>query len=294
MSKITKEVKIGLAFIVALFVLYFGINFLKGLNIFKPSNSYTVEFKDVSGILIADAVTIHGLKVGQVYDLRLNPEDPKTVLVDIHLTTGIKIPVGSKILHDAGMISNSRLIIEPSDSKEYYKESDLIMGEKKSGLTDVAARVVPKVEDILPKLDSILTNLQTLTADPSLKQTLNNVNQLTGELASSTKHMNSILTNLNNDLPTITKNLASTTGNLEQLTYQVKGIDLVATFNKLDTTMTNVQFLSTKLTSPDNSLGLLLNDRKMYDGLNGTLENASTLLEDVKTNPSKYINVKVF
>lgn len=295
MSKITKEVKIGLAFIVALFVLYFGINFLKGLNIFKPSNSYTVEFNNVSGILIADAVTINGLKVGQVFDLRLNPDDPKTALVDIHLGKGIKIPVGSKVLHDAGMISNSTLIIEPAEGvTEYYKESDLIKGEKKSGLTDVAARVVPKVEDLIPKLDSILHSIQLLAADPALKQTLTNVSVLSGELANSTRQVNSLLTTLNKDLPAISQNLVATTGNIEQLSYQVKGIDLVSTFNKLDTTMSNVQYLSTKLKSPDNSLGLLLNDRKMYDEINGTLENASLLLEDVKLNPSKYVNVKVF
>lgn len=295
MKKITKEVKIGIAFVVALVILYFGINFLKGVNIFKPSNSYIVVFDNVSGLLVADAVTINGLKVGQVLDLELNPDNLNTVLVHISMNKDIKIPVGSKIYHDAGMIASSRLIIEPLEGvTEYYTEDDLIAGDKKFGLMDVAANVVPKIESLIPKLDSILTSVNRLVGDTSLKQTLSNVKVLTGELASSSKQVNIMLTSLNKDLPTISKNLASTTNNIESLSHQVKGIDLVGTFNKLDSTMTNVQYLSTKLTSKDNSMGLLLNDKKLYDGLNSTLENASSLLDDVKQNPSKYINVKVF
>ena len=295
MSKIKKEVKIGIAFVIALFIIYFGINFLKGINVFKPANSYTVVFTDVSGLLVADAVTINGLKIGQVLSLNLNPDDPKTVLVNIHLDKDVKVPLGSKVLLDAGMLSGSSLIIEPQQGvTEYYTQDDLIPGEKKSGLMDAAARVVPKLENLLPRLDSILSNVEQLTGDPALKQTLNNINTLSGELAGSSRQVNSLLTTLNKDLPMISKNLVSTTGNIEQFSHQVRGIDLVATFNKIDTTMANVQYMSGKFRSSDNSIGLLLNDKKLYEDLNRTLENASFLLEDVKLNPSRYINVKVF
>lgn len=295
MSKITKEVKIGIAFIIALLILYFGINFLKGINIFKPTNSYTVSFNNVAGLLTADAVTINGLKVGQVFDMQLNPEDPTTVLVYIHLDKGFNIPMGSKVLLDQGMISGSNLIIELNkETTEYYTSDDIIIGEKKAGLMDAAANIVPKLEGMIPKLDSILTNINKLTGDTTLTKTLKNVNTITNELAVSSRQVNVLLSSLGKDLPVISKNLANTTENVAQITQQVKGIDFVSTFRKLDSTMSNVEVLSSKLNSKDNSIGLLLNDRKLYDDLNSTLGNASLLLEDVKNNPSKYINVKVF
>lgn len=295
MSKITKEVKIGIAFVIALCILYFGINFLKGINIFKPANSYTISFNDVSGLLTADGVTVNGLKIGQVFDMQLNPEDPSTVLVNIHLDKGFKIPVGSKVMLEQGMIASSNIIIEPNkEASEYYTSDDIIAGEKKTGLMDAAANIVPKLEGMIPKLDSILTNINKLTGDTALTKTLKNVNTITDELAVSSRQVNVLLSSLGKDLPIISKNLANTTENVAQITQQVKGIDIASTFRKLDSTMSNIEVLSSKLNSKDNSIGLLLNDRKLYDDLNSTLGNASLLLEDVKNNPSKYINVKVF
>lgn len=295
MSKITKEVKIGVAFVIALFLLYFGISFLKGINIFTPSNSYTVVFDDVAGLLIADAVTVNGLKVGQVFDMNINPEDPKTVLVHIRMDKGMKIPVGSKILLEPGMISSAALLLEPKFGvTEYYTSDDLIKGEKKSGLMDAAATIIPKVENLLPKLDSILIGVNQLANGEDLKQTLANANALTAELTKSSQQVNTLLATLNKDMPAISKNLVATTDNFETLSNQAKEIDLVSTFNKLDSTMTNIQYLSSKLTSKDGSVGLLLNDTKMYEELNDAIKNASLLMEDLKQNPSKYINVKVF
>lgn len=291
MNKITKEVKIGIAFIIALFLLYFGINFLKGVNIFKPANSYVVAFDNVTGMLQADPVTVNGLKIGQVHEMRLDAKGKK-VYVDIQMDKGVMIPKGSKLSLDAAMLGGSTLLLVPnSDSNEFYLPGDTLMGEKKSGMMDVAARLIPQVEGLLPKLDSIMNGLNAVMNNPDLTSSLANVNSITGEFAKSSKEINKMLLTLNNDLPTISKNLVSTTDNLA---HQVNGIDLVKTFNKVDSTMANVQFLSSKLTSKDSSIGLLLNDRQLYDSLNVTLGNASMLMKDVKENPSRYINVKVF
>lgn len=294
MAKISKEVKIGIAFIVALFLLYFGINFLKGVNVFKPANSYVVTFEDVAGMLQADPITVNGLKIGQVHEMQLDPRGGR-VLVYVQMNKGIKIPKGSKFSLDASMLGGATLLLEPNlGSTEYCVPGDTLSGVRKSGMMDVAARVVPQVENLLPKLDSIMTGIDRLVNNPALASSLDNVNSITADFAQSSKEINKLLVSLNSDLPTISKNLVSTTNNFEELSHQVKGIDLIGTFNKVDSTMSNVQFLSTKLASKDSSIGLLLNDRQLYDSLNVTLGNASMLLKDVKENPSRYINVKVF
>lgn len=295
MNKITKEVKIGVAFILALFLLYFGINFLKGVNIFKPANSYVVVFENVAGMLQADPVTVNGLKIGQVHEMELDPNGGKRVLVYVQMNKGVKIPQGSKLRLDAGMLGGSTLLLEPNlDSKEYCTPGDTLVGVRKPGMMDIVARVAPQVENLLPKLDSIVSGIDRLVNNPALASTLDNVNSMTSDFAQSSKEINKLLVSLNRDLPTISNNLVSTTNNFEEFSHQVKGIDLVATFNKVDSTMTNIQYLSSKLTSKDNSIGLLLNDRQLYDSINVTLGNASMLLKDVKEHPSRYINVKVF
>lgn len=295
MSKITKEVKIGIAFIVALFLVYFGINFLKGINVFKPANSYVVMFDDVAGMLIADPITVNGMKIGQVHGMELDPNGRNKVLVYIQMEKNVRIPKGSKLNMDAAMLGGTTLLLDrPDNSTEFLVPGDTLIGTKKSGMMDVVTRVVPQVESLLPKLDSIMTGIDRLVNNPALASSLQNVDEITTEFSKSSKEINKLLVSLNKDLPTITGNLASTTTNFEEFSHQVKGIDLVATFAKVDSTLSNVQHLSTKLASKDSSLGLLLNDRQLYDSLNVTLGNASMLMKDVKENPSRYINVKVF
>lgn len=288
MSKISKEVKIGIAFVVALFLLYFGISFLKGVNIFKPSNSYVAVFKNVSGMLIADPITVNGLKVGQVYDMNLDPNNADQVLVQIEMTKGVKIPKGSKLALDAGMLGGTTLILEINDAtQEYYSTEDLIEGYKNPGMMDAAASMLPKVEQLLPKMDSILTRVTEIASNPSINTTLDN-------FAQTSKELNTLLANLNKDLPQMTGKLNTTLDNFEEISSEVKNIDMTSTFNKLDATMANIQTLSESLASKEGSLGLLLNERQMYDSLNMTISNMSLLLQDLRENPSKYINVKVF
>lgn len=295
MSKITKEVKIGIAFIVGLFIAYFGINFLKGINIFKPANSYVVMFDDVAGMLIADPITVNGMKIGQVHGMELDPNGRNKVLVYIQMEKNVRIPSGSKLNMDASMLGGTTLLLErPAQTTDFLQPGDTLIGAKKSGMMDVVTRVVPQVESLLPKLDSIMTGIDRLVNSPALASSLQNVEEITTEFSKSSKEINKLLVSLNKDLPTITGNLASTTTNFDEFSHQVKGIDLVSTFAKVDSTMANVQHLSTQLSSKDSSLGLLLNDRQLYDSLNMTLGNASMLMKDVKENPSKYINVKVF
>lgn len=295
MSKMTKEVRIGIAFVVALFLLYFGLNFLKGVNIFTPANSYTVAFNNVAGMLIADPVTVNGLKIGQVFEMKLDPDNKDQVLVQIQMDKGVKIPKGSKLALDVGMLSGTNLMLEINDqATEFYEPGDILQGYKKSGLMDVATNLAPKIESFLPKLDSILTGVDKLVNNPALASTLGNVDKMTADFAQSSREINTLLASLNKEMPAMTSKLGNTMDNIEQLSLKASEMDIAATFNKLDSTMANLQHLSAGLASKDSSIGLLLNDRQLYDSLNQTISNMSLLLKDVKENPSRYINVKVF
>ncbi|WP_108822846.1 MlaD family protein [Dysgonomonas sp. Marseille-P4361] len=295
MSKISKEVKIGIAFILAMFILYYGISFLKGFNLFKSSNLYMVVFDDVSGLTQSSPVTLNGFQVGLVSSMQLDPNNQNQVIAYVNMDKGVKLPKGSKVSLDVSMLGSAAILLETNPyTKEYYTTSDTIKGIRKKGMLDAADNIVPKFEVLLPKIDSILTGLQTLTNSPALSQSLTDINQITGDLAKSTKQLNQMMQGLNKDLPVISSNLNKMSGDLSGVSNKINQMDIAATFQSIDSTIKNLESLSNKINAKDNSIGLLLNDRHLYDSINNTIGNASSLLKDIKENPSRYINVKVF
>jgi len=292
----TKEVKIGIAFILALVVLYVGINFLKGINIFKPSNTYTVVFDNVTDLTLSSPVVLSGYQVGLVHSMELDTKNDNKINVDINLNKGVQIPKDSKIKLDVSLMGSATIVIEPNPySKEYYTSSDKIPGERVLGMMEsMSKEVLPQVSGLVPKLDSILVGVDVLVKNPALARSLENMSVITGELAVATKQMNQLMTTLNRDIPQLSKNMNAISGDLATVSGQFKTMDFAATYQSLDSTMKNVQQLTNKLNSNDNSLGLLLNDRGLYDSLNVTVGGAGSLMKDLRENPSKYINVKVF
>ncbi|MDR2948696.1 MAG: MlaD family protein [Prevotella sp.] len=295
MNKISKEVKIGLAFVIAIFILYYGISFLKGINIFKPSNSFMVVFDDVAGLTQATPVTLNGFQVGLVSSMELDAKHNNRVITYLDMDKGIKIPKGSKMILDVSVLGSATIMMETNPyTQEYVSNTDTIVGIRNKGMIDAAGNMLPQVQNLLPKIDSILSGINLLVNSPALTQSLADVNQITNDLAKTTKQLNSMMATLNKDVPTITGNLSQVSTDLTGVSKQFNQIDLAATYKSVDATMKNIESLSVKMNSKESSLGLLLNDRQLYDSLNATIGNASLLLKDVKENPSRYINVKVF
>lgn len=295
MDKISKEVKIGIAFIIAIIILYYGISFLKGVNLFKPSNSYMVVFDDIAGLTQSTPVTLNGFRVGLVSSMKLDPENQHRIVVYLNMDKGVKVPKGSKMSLDVSMLGSATILFEANPyTMENYSSSDTIIGIRKKGMMDAADRIVPQVEQIIPKIDSILIGLQTIVNSPALTQSLADINKITGDLAKSTKQLNTMMVALNKDVPAITGNLNTMSSNLADVSGQFKQMDLASTYKSIDNTVKNIEGLSNKMNSKDSSLGLLLNDRQLYDSINTTISNVSLLLKDVRENPSRYINVKVF
>lgn len=295
MAKVSKEFKIGIAFLIAIFLLYYGISFLRGVNIFKASSEYMVVFDDVSGLTISSPVTMNGYQVGLVSTMSLDPNKQGRIITYLNMDKGIKIPKGSKMYLDVSVLGSATIILETDYSiQDYLSTSDTIIGIKKKGLMDAAGDLTPQIGELVPKIDSILTGIHVLVTHPALNQSLADINAITGDLAKSTKQMNALLSKLNNDVPVITGNLATVSNDFAGVSKQISAMDIQSTFNSVDSTMKNIHYLSSKLTEKNNSLGLLLNDRQLYDSINSTIGNASMLLKDVKENPQRYINVKVF
>ena len=171
---------------------------------------------------------------------------------------------------------------------------DTIPGSQAEGLMARAAALLPAVEQMLPKLDSILMSVNTLLADPSIARTLHHAEHITADLTTSTRQLNTLMANLNRQMPALMSKADGVLDNTQQLTQNLAAVDIDATMQKVDRTLANVEATAKQLSQPNGTLGLLMNDPSLYNRLNGTLNSAEMLLNDVREHPKRYINVSVF
>ncbi len=288
----TKEVKIGLAGIAALCVLLYGINFLKGIDLFKPSYHIFVKFHHINGLAKSAPVYSDGFKVGIVRGMNYDYQNPGNVVVAVELEDNLLIPVGSSAELVTGLMGDVTMNLNLGEDRTLrHNPGDTIPGSMAEGMLDRANSLIPQVKQILPKLDTVLVSLNTLLTNPDIAKTLNNVEKTTTSLASMTAEINRIVYK---DLQPLTTKINTLSDNFLAISDNLKEIDYAYTFNQIDSTLTNVKILTNKLNSKDNSLGLLLNDTDFYKNLNATTENAASLLKDLQTNPKKYVHFSIF
>ena len=287
-----KEVKIGFIGIIALAMLFFGINYLKGVNMFKPSSYYYVEYTDINGLTVSSPVFASGYRIGLVRDIQYNHANPGHVVVGVELDEGMRIPTGSTGELVTEMLGTVKMNLKMNlKSKEYYQPGDTLPGIVNNGLMGVAEGVMPQVEQMLPKMDSILNSLNQLLAHPALAATLENTERLTANLDVTTRQLNQFM---QKDLPQLSNHMTTIADNFAVVSENLKQIDYAETFRKVDSTLYNVQLLTSKLGSKDNTIGLFLNDPAFYNNLNATTANAASLLKDLQEHPKRYVHFSLF
>ena len=289
---ITKEVKIGIASIIALGVVVYGINYLKGIRMFKPSSYFYFKYEDVNALAKSSPVFADGFRVGIVSDISYDYNQRGNVVVEVELDKDMRIPKGSTGELVTEMMGGVRMnILLANNPRESYSVGDTIPGTLSNGIMAGAAELMPQIEKMLPKLDSILISLNTILSNPDIPATLKSVRNSTANLEAASGQMRKLM---NKDIPQLTGKLNTISDNFVVISSNLKEIDYAATFNKIDSTIHNVQLITQKLNSKDNSVGLLLNDPALYNNLNTTSANAASLLEDLKANPKRYVHFSIF
>ncbi|MDD2438217.1 MAG: MlaD family protein [Massilibacteroides sp.] len=291
--RLTKEAKIGLVSILSLALLYIGINYLKGINLFQPANHYYVACTNVKEVTISSPVFVEGFKVGLVRAIAYDYETTDKIMIEISLEDKMRINKGSYISIEKSLLSGGELHIHLNKHvDDYLKPGSVIEGRNAEDMMQsMQTKILPGVEQLLPKLDSILYGLQTIVNHPALVNSLNQIEQTTRNLNQSTQYLNSIL---RNDIPVIVGNLKTISDDFTAVSKELKEIDFASTMNLVNATIRNLQMTSEKLNSTENSLGLLLNDKNLYLNLNETSMNASKLLLDLRENPKRYVRFSIF
>ena len=292
MNYITKEVRIGIAGIIALCVLVYGINYLKGINMFKPSSYFYVKFKNVNGLAKSSPVFADGVRVGIVRDIYYDYNQAENVVVEVELDTELRIPKGSSAELTSELMGGVRMdILLANNPREKYAIGDTIPGKLNNGMMESVAALMPQIEQMLPKLDSIMTSLNTILGDQSIPATLHSVEKMAANLEVTSGQLKVLM---GRDIPQLTGKLNTLGDNFISISDNLKKIDYANTFNEIEQTLANVKIVTEKLNSKDNTVGLLLNDPQLYNNLNATTANAASLLEDLKEHPKRYVHFSLF
>ncbi len=290
----SKNVKIGIAFLVSLVMIYFGVNFLKGVNVFQKQNTYISVFDNVNSLNVSSPVLVNGFQVGLVNSIHMIQSDSMKLAVEVRLDKNFKVKKGSKLEFNTDFLGGSsvNLLISPYGS-EFLSPGDTIVGTRAIGLMDGVARVIPKTDSIMSRMDSISIALQTLATDPSWLSAIESLSETMKQLQASSNSLKMVMSNLESDLPSISNNLADVSANFKKISSNLADIDVHSTFNTIDSTVVNLKHLSDNLNSTDNSLGMLLNGTQLHDSISSTLNSATKLLQDIREDPEKYLSVRV-
>ena len=303
-----KNVLIGLTVVVSICILYWGIEYLKGINLLKPANFYYAKFEKVNGLTVASPVTVNGFKVGQVREITYD-YDTNQISVEVSLEKGLKIPDGSTITFSNELLGAAALQLNLGASKTYMEVGSVIPTQMQGGLMDkVGNDMMPALVSILPKVDSIVGSVNQILANPAIAASVTRCDAITRELAASSAQLTELMASLNKAIPgmvhnangvlananALTGDLRTTTGNLNTITGNLKELPLDTTLNRINATLANVQRLTAKLNNENSSLGMLLNDKKLYQNATSTVASLDSLLQDVKKHPKKYVTIKVF
>ncbi len=295
MKFFTKEVKIALTAIVAVVVLFIGMQFLKGMSLFSSDDVYYIAFDDISGLSPSSPIYANGYRVGVVKRIDYDYSRPNNIVAVADLDPKLQMHQGTRAEIVSDLLGNVKLELRFGDpAAPLLSAGDTISGGMQPGLMSKAADMLPQVEQMLPKLDSILLNINQLVGDPALSATVHNAEQLTAQLSATSVQLHQLTSQLNRQMPRMVKKADSVMGNAQTLTANLSQLDLNETMQRVDQTLANVQQLTAKLNSPSGTVGMLLNDAQLYQNITATMRDVDSLLIDFKQHPRRYINVSVF
>jgi phospholipid/cholesterol/gamma-HCH transport system substrate-binding protein len=307
--KIANETKIGVLAVIAVAGLILGFNFLKGSSLFEHTKKIYAVFDNVEGMEVSNSVQINGLQIGTVSAINESDKDLKQgIVVTILLKKDVHIPVNSVGVINSGLITSSSIAITKGDAHEYLDNGDTLDTKKKSNLF---AQVEQSVNPVILKLGGTLTSLDSLIEvigtmfDPRLKNNLSAIianlaassaslqvllNAQSGTLAQSLKNVQQFTSNLASN----NEHVSSTLSNLDKTSAKLAAAKIPETLESLQSTITELKGVVEKVNSNNGSLGLLLNDKKLYQNLEGTSRSLNILLDDVRVHPKRYVNISVF
>ncbi|MBN1416423.1 MAG: MCE family protein [Bacteroidales bacterium] len=305
MKKISREVKIGFVSIITIGIMIWGWNFLKGINIFKSTDTYYAVFNDIQGLIESGVVILNGYKVGNVGSIRFNKDDINRIVVEINLEERVKLPLNTVLLiKSSSLVSGIKdLKLIPGEGPGFHTSGDTLIAATEQDLSEVIGHIKDKADIVLIRLDSTLAGVNEVldvSTRLHLKSTLSNLNSSVADLSKSLEEGGSLnnsfenLASVTGNLKNNNENLTQTLQNLSSISDSIKKADIKAVVEKADQTFEKLDITITKIKNGEGTAGKLISNDSIYNNLNSALFSLDSLLIDLKEHPKRYVHFSVF
>lgn len=308
--KIANETKVGILAAFSIALLIIGYNFLKGNAIFSNETILYAKYTHVDGLGVSKPVLINGFQIGRVDKLQLQPDG--SILATLKIQGKYEIPKNSIAkLESTDLLGSKAIVMALGTGNDFAEDGDTLNANVQKGLMETVQPVQKKAEIIIGKMDSILTSVNTIlnpnfqenvdksftsiaSTLASLEATSKKVDNLVGSEGSRVSAILANVEAISNNLKQNNQKINSILNNVSTITDQVAAANFKQTIDNANKAVADLQTIVAKINNGEGTLGLLVNDTKMYDNLNSASKNLDNLVIDLKENPKRYVHFSIF
>lgn len=314
--KISKQFKLGLLFAVTLFLLGWGIEFLKGKNLFSSARTYYGVYERIEGLLVANPITVNGFEVGQVTNIEFTDDNTGKILVEMEVKKDFDLPANSTArIYSSDLMGSKAIAIERGSSEALAKDKDTLRtgveGSIKDAVNEQVRPIKTKAENLMLSIDTVVTVIQDVfnpkTRD-ELAKSFTSIEQTLASLKNTSYNIDTLVTAESNrlamiigNLESITRNIDSkgdeinnTIDNLSNISDTLANAKLSTTLNKANSSLEQITMLLDKVNQGEGTAGKLLTNDTLYHNLESASNELNMLLRDIKLHPQRYVHFSVF
>ncbi|POY35973.1 MCE family protein [Solitalea longa] len=304
--KIANETKIGILTALAITCLILGYNYLRGNDVFSSTRKFYAVYERVDGLTVSRPILVNGFQIGRVARLDLQPDHKIKARFDI--SNDIELPKNSIAeIQSPDLLSGKVVVFKLGNSADMAEEGFIFTPSIESSLMESLNPVKDKATMALVKIDSVLTAVNNIlnpgfqksvrNSFKSIEITMKNMEGTSAKFDESAKRLNTIMTNveaITNNLKNNNDHISAALANIDNITDQVAKANLQETLLNANKTMNSVSAIMAKIQKGEGSIGLLLNDDKLYNNLNKTAADLDKLMVDFRVNPKRYVHFSMF
>jgi phospholipid/cholesterol/gamma-HCH transport system substrate-binding protein len=300
--KVSNEVKVAALGIVGLVILYFGVRFLKGVDMFTQTNTFYVVYENIDGLKVSNPVILNGYPVGRVKNILLKQGDGNVRIV-VEMEIGKEIQFSEEtiaLLTDPSLLGDKAIELKIGAGKRILQEGDTLKGEVNRGLTD---QLLEKASPMLNNLGTMLENVNSLLVEykgmgEKVQVTMENAASFTAKANQlNVQQVNQILADfkkISTELAILSKDLQPMMAKLNSLTDSLNAVPMGSIAEDLGVTLQKLQTTLDAINATEGTIGALMNDKRLYEDLDQTLISLDSLLVDFREHPKRYVHFSVF
>ena len=281
----------------------FSYNYLKGINLFEKTRTFKVVYSKVDGLASSNPVTLNGYTIGKVQKINFNANNTKELIVDIVIENDVQFSKSSKAeLYETGLIGGKAIAIIPDyDNNIMANSGDYLVGTVKPGLTDLVNQIMPQIqlqlEEVMQNAKVVLSNINTLFDEEtkeSLKSSIDQFSSLTNSLSETSENINNLIKDNSTSIASTVDNLNKTSIKMNDISTSISEVNLSLILTNLDSTVSNLNNLTNQMSKGEGTMGRLIYDAKLFENLDNATKNLEVLIEDIKSNPKRYVHFSIF